>query len=88
MSTLKERLAKLEKKLADLNAKHPESHEQKMLRYQGRTWRGENRADTPRSKVELERRGITQKISVLQQKLRQGGTRRSKSRGRKYTLRW
>jgi len=88
MPTLKERLAKLEKKLADLNANHSESHEQKMLRYQGRTWRGENRADTPRSKVELTRRELTQKISVLQQKLRQGGTRRSKSRGRKYTMRW
>jgi hypothetical protein len=75
MSTLKERLAKLEKKLADLNAKHPESHQQAMLRYQGRTSRGENRADTPRSAPELKRRELTQKIRVLQQKLGQGGKR-------------
>ena len=86
MPTLKERLAKLEKKLADLNAKHPETHNQAMLRYQGRTSQGENRADTPRSKVELTRREIAQKISVLQQKLRQGGTRRHHRKNRK-TLR-
>jgi predicted nucleic acid-binding Zn-ribbon protein len=88
MPTLKERLEKLEKKLADLNAKHPESHQQTMLRYEAPTSYAKNRADARRSKVELERRGITQKISVLQQKLKQGGTRRSKSRGRKYTMRW
>jgi len=84
MPTLKERLEKLEKELADLNAKHSESHQQKMRRYQAPTGYAENRADTARSKVELKRREIAQKISVLQQKLRQGGTRRRRRGGNRF----
>lgn len=86
MPTLKERLAKLKKKLADLNAKHPESHDQLMLRYEVPTSYAKNRADARRSKVELERRGLTQRISILQQKLGEGGrrTRRRHHRTRRH----
>lgn len=78
MPTLAERLAKLEKKLADLNAKHPESNDQLMLRYEVPTKyasSANNRADAPRSKVELQRRELTQKIRRLQHQLGKGGRR-------------
>jgi hypothetical protein len=86
MPTLKERLAKLEKKLADLNAKHPETDDKMYARIGVPTSYAKNRADAPRSKVELERRGLTQRISILQQKLGEGGrrTRRHRRKTRRH----
>ena len=84
MSTLEKRLAKLEEKLAALNANHRESHDEGMLRLGAPTSYAKNRADTPRSKVELKRRELTQKISVLRQKLDKGGRR---TRRRRHTRR-
>jgi hypothetical protein len=82
MATLEQRLAKLKKELADLNAKHPENDRQMFARIGAPTSSAKNRADDPRSKVELKRRELTQKISVLGQKLGKGG-RRTRRRHRK-----
>lgn len=76
----KKKLAALKEKLEKLNAKHPETHDEKMRRAEAPTSYAKNRADTVKAKHEHERAELMRKINILKEKIEPEGGRRTRRR--------